>query len=133
MGAHLVKAPQQHQNNMNQLRTQVQTRGDINYRKISSQGLMQPSYASLEQYNTIEGVASVDHFPVPVHISNQRVDSVTAGNAAAVNFSGNNSAFDPGHRPSIGRLQFAGVGGKEPMNNASIRPIASKNIPQCFR
>ena len=35
-------------------------------RKISSQGLMQPAYASLEQYNTIEeNLASVDHFPAP--------------------------------------------------------------------
>lgn len=46
IGAHLVKA-HPHQN-MNAMRTQVQSRGDINYRKISSQGLMQPSYASLE-------------------------------------------------------------------------------------
>ena len=64
IGAHLVKA-HPHQN-MNAMRTQVQSRGDINYRKISSQGLMQPSYGSLEQYNTIEGNTSVDHFPAPV-------------------------------------------------------------------
>jgi len=26
---------------------------------------MQPTYAGLEQYNTIEGNISVDHFPAP--------------------------------------------------------------------
>ena len=34
------------------IRSQLQTREDLNYRKINSQGLMQPTYAGLEQYNT---------------------------------------------------------------------------------
>ena len=37
---------------VNKLRSQLQTREEINYRKINSQGLMQPTYAGLEQYNT---------------------------------------------------------------------------------
>ena len=107
----------------------MQTRGDINYRKISSQGLMQPSYASLEQYNTIEGNGgSVDHFPVPAQITNQRVDSVN-GNAG-INFPPNNG-FEMNHRPSLGRPGFAGGVGKD--GGSSIRPVASKSIPQCFR
>lgn len=125
MGAHLAS---QHNQNINKLRTQQQTRGDINYRKISSQGLMQPSYEGLEQYNTIEGNGSVDHFPVPAHGNPQRVGSVNSN--AGVNFASNN--FDLNHRLSLGRPQYPGIG-KEQMNNSSIRPIASKNIPQCFR
>ena len=42
-----------------------------------------------------------------------------------------NNGFEMNHRPSLGRPQFAGGISKD--GGSSIRPVASKSIPQCFR